>query len=639
MVFKIIAILFIFFNFIPAEASVKKQELFTFPGWVSKIKVSNSRNVAAMIIHVNEDVYYSCSSDKGNTWSNYKRLNKNDSTAADVVIDEEDNIYLFWIEHINNGAILILRVLANNCKDVIWEQLITNNLTNQSDIIARIKNNKLAIAYSRLEGDKHSFILKISENRGRKWHQEKVIHQIYSKNWTKIILSGWIDFDIGDDGNIYLAGIKRNKWSNGVFFTILQNDGNALLKPIMIRRKTLAKNCQDCILHSPERNIKIFLENKSIYIFYIITKGDKNNLYGTYSEDGGLTWSKPILLTNKFSFVSNYSIFINKTHIDGLIYREDKKIKGLYYAKLGKNSIGDALYSFLFDNIGVAVLTSNEEKLNIISSVWENENKISKVYKINLDDGVDSKNDKDKDNIPDEFEDKLLKKFKPHWHINADDPAGIPVRLKENSCSPEIEDKDSTIYGQVFRLNKCTEKICEADKCECIDYYSLEVHYYNIWEDDKLVWPFSLHEWDTEHISARAIHNGIANPDCKEDYVPTDLSELLWQVDAWHVDRWEFYAHEGTPCEKEKKMTGFYTSGIEVWVSYKHGIFPNKLSCNKFLRFWCPDACFGDKDLGSPDPINIGEVFYPLNGALWASCSGFLINIMDPDLPTFQCNY
>ena len=211
--------------------------------------------------------------------------------------------------------------------------------------------------------------------------------------------------------------------------------------------------------------------------------------------------------------------------------------------------------------------------------------------------------------------------------------------MEQNKCIPQLEATDGTIYGEVFRHDSCMEKICECGECKCTTYHFLEIHYFDLWAKDTLVWPFRRHNWDQEHVSARVISIGHENPSCDPNWHPAEEATTLWNPDNWQADLWKFIAHQDTLCEKVKYRNGKHSEGVDVWISYRHGTFPGNLSCNKPFRFWCTDGCYGNEDLGKPVPINIGQVGYPLNGACWATWDGFLTDKMDPDLPSLTCQY
>lgn len=636
---SLIVLVFVLIGFSVWGINLDKREIFSIASArISKIRVDRDKDIIAVILMAGKDVYYSCSEDAGREWLRFSKINEYNSIAADVVFDNNGDAYFFWAEVNERGNNLKVAKFMNGCKDKIYKKVIAEDLADNSDVLAKYKLGKLAVAFSRKRGKERNFILKISYDGGKKWTSERIIHRLYSEDWKAVKLDGLIDYEISNEGYIYIVGIRGREHKNGIFFSYSNDDAVSFSKPVVIRKKTIALNCHECSLRSPENNIKMFLEGNKIYIIYRVNKGKKLDLYGIYSNDMGKSWNKPVLLTNKFSFIIDYSVLIKGNYIDLLAFRKDDEVSGLYYSKIKKSSFGEALYSFLFDYDGAFQMIKDERKgVFFLLSKWDEINNQSVIYSVELKADLLINGDADRDGIPDEFEDKLLEKFRPHWHINGDDSAGVPVRLKENEYEPLIADKNGTIYGQVFRLGKCMKKISQDNKYGCTTYYFLEMHYISIWEGDRLVWPFSQHIWDKEHISARAVHIGLENPTCEPDYIPPNLVNVLWDVEKWRVDLWEFYAHQGTPCEKVRQVRGSFEKGIDVWVSYKHGVFPSLNSCNKFLRFWCPDACFGDKDLGSPNPINVGEPFYPLNKAYWISFNGFILSKMDPDLPPLQC--
>ena len=89
--------------------------------------------------------------------------------------------------------------------------------------------------------------------------------------------------------------------------------------------------------------------------------------------------------------------------------------------------------------------------------------------------------DQDHDGLSDEFEQSLLAKFVPVFHVSADDCAGLPAEFTPDSVRPVTAAVNGTIYGQVFRSGPY-----------------IEIHYYNLWARDC----GSLgHALDAEHVS------------------------------------------------------------------------------------------------------------------------------------------
>lgn len=153
--------------------------------------------------------------------------------------------------------------------------------------------------------------------------------------------------------------------------------------------------------------------------------------------------------------------------------------------------------------------------------------------------------------------------------------------------------------------------------------------------ENKVCLPFWDHLWDKEHVSARLVYShNVAN--CSPNWHPSDESNYIWNANSWRADLWKFFAHEGTLCQKINYKYGSYSSGIDVFVSKKHGTFPSQQKCNNNLAI-----CFDSYNLllpgKCPIPINIGQLYHPLNNQWWAQCGGFLFEKMDPDVTYEGC--
>jgi hypothetical protein len=186
--------------------------------------------------------------------------------------------------------------------------------------------------------------------------------------------------------------------------------------------------------------------------------------------------------------------------------------------------------------------------------------------------------DLDHDGLSDEFEQALLAKFAPVFHVSANDCAGLPAEFTPNSVQPVAAAVNGTIYGQVFRSGA-----------------HIEVHYYHLWARDC----GSLgHALDAEHVSA-----------------------LLSGGETPHALFWFAAAHQATVCELNSAASAAVLHaeehGPEVWISEgKHASFLTSDLCGRGCG---ADSCKLTKRLDPARIVNIGEPGAPMNGAVWVT--------------------
>jgi hypothetical protein len=186
--------------------------------------------------------------------------------------------------------------------------------------------------------------------------------------------------------------------------------------------------------------------------------------------------------------------------------------------------------------------------------------------------------DGDHDGLSDDFEQTLLVRFAPVFHVSANDCAGLPAEFTPDSAQPLAAAVNGAIYGQVFRNGPY-----------------IEVHYYHLWARDC----GSLgHALDAEHVSG-----------------------LLTADETPHALYWFAAAHQATVCALNSAASAAVLHaeehGPEVWVSEgKHASFLTSDLCGRGCG---ADSCKLTKRLDPPRIINIGEPGAPMNGAVWVN--------------------
>jgi hypothetical protein len=196
--------------------------------------------------------------------------------------------------------------------------------------------------------------------------------------------------------------------------------------------------------------------------------------------------------------------------------------------------------------------------------------------------------DTDRDGLPDAFEQALLQKFVPRFHISQGDCDLAPAEFLPGSPGPRVKSRNGTVYGQVLPLPPRSGGAFA------------EIHFYHLWSKDC---GLNGHDLDAESVYA-LLRAGTAEAD------PRD----------WRAEFWLAGAHEDTFCDVSNGAAAAAVEAVDrgpdVWVSRdKHASFLSKSLCSGGCgRDTCEDA----RPLAVSNLINLGEPGAPMNGAVWA---------------------
>jgi hypothetical protein len=200
--------------------------------------------------------------------------------------------------------------------------------------------------------------------------------------------------------------------------------------------------------------------------------------------------------------------------------------------------------------------------------------------------------DTDRDGLPDDFEQALLVKFLPAFHISKGDCDAAPAEFVEGLPAPVAKTRNGTIYGQVFPVRQDGGTL-------------IEIHYYHLWTRDC---GRPGHLLDAESVSG---------------LLQSETGELA--ADSWNAVFWHAGAHEDTLCDSsnggQATRLRAVDRGPHVWVSRdKHASFLSKELC----ALGCgDDRCDLTEPLRTPAILNIGEPGAPMNGADWAQSAAW----------------
>lgn len=211
--------------------------------------------------------------------------------------------------------------------------------------------------------------------------------------------------------------------------------------------------------------------------------------------------------------------------------------------------------------------------------------------------------DADRDGLSDHFEQAMLSKFVPAFHISRNDCDVAPAEFQRAVREPRVKARNGTIYGQVLPVRRSGAPGAW-----------IEIHYFHLWGNDC---GQAGHSLDVESVSVLLV---------------ADRAD--WQPQLWQATHWYAAAHEGTLCDMSNAATAASLRSVhhgpDVWVSKnKHASFLNKDLCTRGCG---KDECDVTTPLQVSALINLGELDAPMNGSEWLTSSNWsLASKMAPD--------
>ena len=196
--------------------------------------------------------------------------------------------------------------------------------------------------------------------------------------------------------------------------------------------------------------------------------------------------------------------------------------------------------------------------------------------------------DLDRDGLDDRFEQRLIERFQPRFHISASDCAGRPSSFAPDVVEPTPVARDGTIYARVFPVERRGEPGAWV-----------EVQYFHLWARDC---GWNSHPLDVEHVSALVGAASAGAP-----------------AQAWTARHWYAAAHQATICDashgSRAEALDAVDRGADVWIARgKHASYLHRGRC----RWGCgTDRCPDTVAMQPAALVNIGERGAPLNGAYW----------------------
>jgi hypothetical protein len=203
--------------------------------------------------------------------------------------------------------------------------------------------------------------------------------------------------------------------------------------------------------------------------------------------------------------------------------------------------------------------------------------------------GIAQSVDSDHDGMSDGLEQALLVQFAPTFLIGDRDCSDVPAEFRPVVKTPEVENENGTIYGQV-----------SPAKVGGLDTEDVEIHYYHLWRTDC---GKHGHPLDTEHVAVlvRASRRGAERAE--------------WKRSEWRAIYWYAAAHENTVCDVSQiaRASTLHAEdrGAKVWISPgKHASYLNGELCRRGCG---ADKCERMVPLTPGGIVNLGEVGAAMN--------------------------
>lgn len=202
--------------------------------------------------------------------------------------------------------------------------------------------------------------------------------------------------------------------------------------------------------------------------------------------------------------------------------------------------------------------------------------------------------DRDRDGLDDRFEQRLIERFQPRFHVSSSDCAGRPSSFAPDVAEPTPVAQDGTIYARVFPAERPGQPGAW-----------IEVQYFHLWAHDC---GWNSHPLDVEHVSALV---GAASGGAP--------------AQAWTARHWYAAAHQATICNASHgaraEALDAVDRGANVWIAKgKHASYLHRGRC----RWGCgTDRCPDTVAIQPAALVNIGERDAPLNGAHWIASAAW----------------
>ena len=202
--------------------------------------------------------------------------------------------------------------------------------------------------------------------------------------------------------------------------------------------------------------------------------------------------------------------------------------------------------------------------------------------------------DSDHDGMSDRLEQALLVQFVPAFMIGEHDCSDVPAEFKPGLKTPEVENENGTIYGQVSPA-----KVAGGGSRQA------EIHYYHLWRRDC---GGHGHPLDTEHVA-----------------VLVQASDSHLEGQNWKAVYWYAAAHENTVCDVSQisRASTLHAEdrGAKVWISPgKHASYLNEMLCQRGCG---ADRCERMVPLKLGGIVNLGEVGAPMNQSLFIASAAW----------------
>ena len=294
----------------------------------------------------NVEVYYSHSSDYGETWGQNGRLTNNSSSSqSPMVLIANSEVFVFWYENEFNGQI---KFSSSTDYGSTWSTAIgiSNKSVRPATIRIAASNDNLYVTY--LASGNQSLYLLRSTDLGKTWGSEVILAPDTSDH------SQLFDSYICAEESIVAVTWKQNQY----LYMVKSSDYG----------QTWSSRLQLTTNDFGSQKPSLCLDGNNIYLVYIGVGNIKDTLYATFVEspDLGETWVNQKRLS-VISRASTQPLFIERSDSGlHLAWTDESKIHYLKSNDFGANWSSEMILSSNH-NIGPS-LSSNGKSLYLVWS-------------------------------------------------------------------------------------------------------------------------------------------------------------------------------------------------------------------------------------------------------------------------------
>lgn len=276
---------------------------------------------------------------KWSTPAPIRNTNKGKSAGAVFNLDKEGNLYCVWTDTRSGNSDIYFSASSDNGNSWAENICISDDLTGQEQARAKIiitENNVICAVWDDNRDGSTLFDIycSVSTDKGKSWSRNIKINDDTTRSWQ---IAPSITSD--NSGKIYLAWMdsreknKKGERESSIYFSVSSDDG-----------KTWSANCRlsnnDTGIESYPQ-LTILKDGMLNCVFFGTGDNLLFDIYNSFSNDKGKTWSKPAMINDDLERAYHQQgNFIDTDSISGFLYyfldwREGRP--SVYFSRSVKN--------------------------------------------------------------------------------------------------------------------------------------------------------------------------------------------------------------------------------------------------------------------------------------------------------------